>query len=593
MTPIILLKMVLSTKSEIQERITNPEHREVIAKAIKHEQRLAFHVDSETETEYFAGRRNPAVNDFLKFVERLIAKDKFQTFLSLFRFPVASNNLTDSIFKELEKVFEGGNAVSLCEFSDSGFKDDWHQYKHQINLEHSFKEKSIKAMKTAINSLIVVDMPQLQKGGFPEPYFYFLPICEVIDFDYEHETDTLEWVLFEQEDKIAYFDGEKCMLFDFDEKNKALIGEPLVTTHNLGYCPAQFFWTDSINRKGVLKKSPISDQLTKLDWYVFFEISKKHLDLYAAYPIYSAYARNCDYENENGDSCDSGFLRGKDDKYLFDSLGGLVKCPICAKHNITGAGTFVTIPLPLSKDDADLKNPVTILSIDKASLDYNTGEVERLGNEIFFDSVGKGGEVLGSQSVNEVQVTANFESKTAVLNSLKRNLERAKKFIIDTICKLRYDEAFLGSTVSLGDKFYLLSTTELYEKMKTAKENGASKGMIYSINSQILENEFRMNPTEMHRQSILREIEPYPDYTLSELMILADKGLIDTDLLQIKLNFSTFVERFERENIGLVEFGSQLDYATKISKITETFLTYVKNGKTSIEGSGSQTTFRP
>jgi hypothetical protein len=59
-------------------------------------------------------------------------------------------------------------------------------------------------------------------------------------------------------------------------------------------------------------------------------------------------------------------------------------------------------------------------------------------------------------------------------------------------------------------------------------------------------------------------------------MKLQEKQLLNQDSLKIKINFSTFVDRFERENMNIIEFGSQLDFDKKISIINEKFKEYVR-----------------
>ena len=78
-----------------------------------------------------------------------------------------------------------------------------------------------------------------------------------------------------------------------------------------------------------------------------------------------------------------------------------------------------------------MRNPVQITTIDKESLEYNVKECERLKNEIIISVVGSGGTVSEKEAINETQVSANFESKTAVLNALKTNFESAQKSMED------------------------------------------------------------------------------------------------------------------------------------------------------------------
>ena len=135
-----------------------------------------------------------------------------------------------------------------------------------------------------------------------------------------------------------------------------------------------------------------------------------------------------------------------------------------------------------------MRNPVQITTIDKNSLEYNVEEVRRLHDEIVVSVVGAGGNAAVSEkeAINETQVAANFESKTAVLNTLKTDFEQAQKFVEDTICKLRYGDNFISSSISWGTEFYVFTVEELYSKYKSAKESGATETELDAIMQQIL-----------------------------------------------------------------------------------------------------------
>lgn len=524
---------------------------------------------------------------FLDWVKSLIPKDKYRIFVSLFQFPTPVIQLSNTIFQELERVFDGRNPSLNYQFTDSELRDDWEDYR-QNNLKEPqvWRKKGWDAVRTAINSILVVDLPEEQTGERPEPYFYFLGIENVIDYGYKD--GILDYLIFKQPgNKIAVFDDTYYRVFQLDKDNK-LSAEPIETEHGLGFCPAKFFWSTELSQKTPeLKKSPLSPQLANLDWLLFFSISKRHLDLYAPYPIYSAYEADCDFENnETGDYCDGGYLRNSDEQYRVQRDGSVEQCPVCAEKRLAGVGSFIEVPVP-SKDDPDLRNPVSITTIDKSSLDYNVDEVKRLTAETFASVVGVGGNIDAKQSINELQVEANFESKVSVLNSIKGNLEAAQKFVTDTCCQLRYGENFISSSISMGTEFYIYSVDDLYKQYKQAKENGASEAELDTINEQIIATEHRNNPTSMQRMIILKQLEPYRHYTFDELMKLNEKSLLNKDLFQIKINFNTFVNRFERENTNIIEFGSQLELDKKIKIITEKFKDYVREQNID-EASGQQ-----
>lgn len=570
--------------NQIKQILQKPTKRQAIQKAVNMQRRLRFH----TETNVAVSDINQPTTIFLDWVKSLLPKDKFNIFLQLFKFPLPTPAVVEDVYRELERVFYSRNSSSSYQFTDSELAEDWAQYKkNNLNEPEVWKTTGWKRMQVSPNSILVVDLPQVQTSARPEPYFYWLEIDAVIDYQVSKQDDNLfEWLIFKQpENRIAVFDDTHIRVYQLNEKNEiqSLVSE---ASHDLGYCPARFFWSAQLNEKNKdLKKNPITKELSNLDWYLFFALSKQHLDLYAPYPIYSAYEADCNFENnETGDYCDGGFLRNAKGEYKILNDGTVEKCPCCSEKRIAGPGSFLEVPIPnQSEGVADMRNPVQITTIDKNSLDYNVKECVRLKNEIVVSVVGSGGTVSEKEAINETQVTANFESKTSVLNALKTNFELAQKFIEDTVCKLRYGAAFISSSVSWGTEFYVFTVTELYSKYKQAKENGASNSELDAISQQILEVEYRNNPLVLQRMLILKQLEPYPHKTLDEVLKLYEKELLSENLVRLKINFSSLIERFERENINIIEFASNKPLREKIDIINKKLLEYVSE-PTAVKG---------
>lgn len=562
--------------NQIKQILQKPTKRQTIQKAVNMQRRLRFH----TETNVAVSDINQPTTIFLDWVRRLLPKDKFNIFLHLFKFPLSTPAVVEDVYRELERVFYSRNSSSSYQFTDSELAEDWYQYKkNNLNEPEVWKTTGWKRMQVSPNSILVVDLPQVQTSLRPEPYFYWLEIDAVIDYQtFRLDENQFEWLIFKQpEHRIAVFDDTSIRVYQLNEKNEiqSLISE---AKHDLGYCPARFFWSTQLNEKNKdLKKNPITKELSNLDWYLFFSISKQHLDLYAPYPIYSAYEADCNFENnETGDYCDGGFLRNAKGEYKILNDGTVEKCPCCSEKRIAGPGSFLEVPIPnQSEGVADMRNPVQITTIDKDSLDYNVNECARLKNEIVISVVGSGGAVSEKEAINETQVTANFESKTSVLNALKTNFELAQKFVEDTVCKLRYGGAFISSSVNWGTEFYVFTVTELYSKYKQAKENGASNSELDAISQQILEVEYRNNPLVLQRMLILKQLEPYPHKTLDEVLKLYEKELLNENSVKLKINFNTLVEKFERENINIIEFASNKPMREKIDIINKKLLEYV------------------
>lgn len=567
--------------NQIKQILQKPTKRQTIQKAVNMQRRLRFH----TETNIAVSDINQPTTIFLDWVKHLLPKDKFNIFLQLFKFPLPTPAVVEDVYRELERVFYSRNSSSSYQFTDSELAEDWALYrKSNLNEPEVWKTMGWKRMQVSPNSILVIDLPQVQTTSRPEPYFYWLEINAVVDYQLSKQDENLfEWLVFNQpEHRIAVFDDTSIRVYQLNEKNEiqSLVSE---AQHDLGYCPARFFWSTQLNEKNKdLKKNPITKELSNLDWYLFFSISKQHLDLYAPYPIYSAYEADCNFENnETGDYCDGGFLRNAKGEYKILNDGTVEKCPCCSEKRIAGPGSFLEVPIPnQSEGVADMRNPVQITTIDKDSLDYNVNECARLKNEIVISVVGSGGTVSEKEAINETQVTANFESKTSVLNALKTNFELAQKFVEDTVCKLRYGGAFISSSVNWGTEFYVFTVTELYSKYKQAKENGASNSELDAISQQILEVEYRNNPLVLQRMLILKQLEPYPHKTLDEVLKLYEKKLIDEKLVKLKINFSTLVDKFERENINIIEFASNKPMREKIDIINKKLLEYVTENDT-------------
>lgn len=557
----------------IRREITDGRKRGVINQAINHQNRIRFHA----QTELSAYILQPTT-DFLAFVENLIPHDKYKVFQSLFRYPVYTNEVTGICFDKLARIFDGRNPVFDYQFASSDEQADWEEYrKAALHEPEIWSTKGWEFFQTEINSVLIVDLPDVQESDKPAPYFYWLPIADVITFEANPTTGQMAWIAFKQhDDRIAVMDDETFRVFRRDKTDN--VGELLMErSHDIGYCPARFFWDEPLSlRQPDIKKSPLTRQLDNLDWLLFYHISKKHLDLYGSYPIYSGYEQACDFSNaENGDYCDGGYIRDRQGHYKFDKAGLLMRCPKCGNKRIVGAGSFVEIPIP--KDgQPDLRNPVSILTVDRGSLDYNVEEEERLRNNVITAVVGTNEEITTRDALNEQQIRANFESQTSILNRVKRGFESAQKWVDETICRLRYGDDYLGADVNYGTEFYIYDAAELRERYRKAKDAGANEAELDALQDRIIDTEYRNNPAQRQRMMVLADLEPYRHLTNDEVVNLYKQGIASETDMRTKLNFSAYIRRFERENMDIVAFGSEIPYANKIQTISQKLAEYAR-----------------
>ena len=559
--------------NQLQQVLKESKNRTLIAKAERHEKRVRLHSESAIDHSIYG----EAVTEFLQWVKSMLPKDKYNTFISLMRFPIPTVELSESIFDSLERVYQGRNPVNDCRFTDIKWEDDWEWYRSdKLKLDTEWKRQSWDTLRHSFNSILIVDTPKESKSGLPEPYYYFLSIEAVHDFKVD-DKGSIEFLAYDTvENKRIIIDDEAYYVYGKTDK----ASDPYIleheASHDLGYCPATFFWDADlkVTEKGV-KKSPLSKQLGNLDWLLFFSISKRHLDTYAAYPIYSSYEAECDYVNSSsGDYCDGGFLRREgDDSYVTISNGGVSACPRCSEKRLVGPGSYIDVPIP-EDGEVDLRDPVTITPADLGSLKYNVEETERLTDKIFNSVVGYGEDGSQDTSLSDLQVRSGYENRVNILNNIKANLEKSLKFVIDTVCRLRYGKLFLESSISLGTEFYIYTIEDLQKQYKEAKASGASEARLDSISDMMVATEHRNNPNQLQRMLILKHLEPYRHFSLTELIQLNSSMLVDPTLLTIKINFNTFVNRFERENMNIIEWGLELEFSKKINKILEQFKKY-------------------
>lgn len=566
------------TGKEIQERLSDNRKGHALLAARLHQQRIQFHTIKRATAFNLFYLTGP-ITQFLSMVDNILPHDKSVLFRTLFRFPVKTNEITEVCFDKLSRIFDGRNPSFLYQFTSPEYRADWEEYRaEKLKEPEIWQTKGWDFFKSEINSVLVVDLPKEQTSDLPEPYFYWVRIDDVLTYE-ANPDGQMRFILFRRGDKIIAIDDASYRVWDKGTSDFTKAPE-LETPHALGYCPAHFFWNEplSVNEPDV-KASPLSKELESLDWFEFFHISKRQLDLYGAYPVLSGYAPKCDFTNaENGDYCDGGFLRDRQGHYKMDTAGVLQRCPKCGDKRVVGAGSFVEIPIPSKvegEEVPDLRNPVQMLHVDDKALKYNVEEEERLRNRIITSVVGQDEIITNRDAYNEQQVRANFENATTVLRRVKRGFESIIEWTDSTICRYRYGEDFIAAKINFGTEFFLFTTQELREQYKAAKEAGASEAELDKLQNTIIETEYRNDPIQQQRMMILAELEPYRHKTQAEMLELFKEGVVTREEMQLKNRFAELIRRFERENTNVLYFGEEIEYGTKIDRIREALKGYL------------------
>lgn len=541
---------------------------------------------------------------FLSWVQSILkSDDNYERFRSLYRPPVCTNELAESIFSQFEKVFHAQNSFEKFEFVDPELENDAAEFRKKKG-DHTFWEtQGFETFKNDIDNILVVDLPKLQTdeagnliatSDRPEPYYYILDIDNLIDIDNTKlkGTDSLgefyyfktEYIVFRGGEidttagklRVVYvFDDSYYRVFTRDENDNITFVEEFA--HDLTYCPARSFWTTPLNSHStILKRGPITNSLSELDWYLFFSIAQKYLELYAPFPIYAIYKRKCNYKEEGTKyTCIDGFLEEPGVRQIGANRR---KCPKCSTALKVGPGNVLLIDVPRDKsDDPDLMaNPMKVIPAERTSLDYVKEALKAKKDEIFENCVGKGNDPINDQAQNELQIQAGFESRTAVLLKIKRNFEIIHHFAIDTVFRLRYGSSYIRGIINYGDKFFVKDESQEGKEYETAVKNGMPEYELATRRKQIDEARYRNNPDVLERLNIMRNLEPFSGISIDKLVEMRAKlpELVTLKDLVIKMQFNSFIDRFEREQASLLLFGRALDFDVRIKRISEVISIY-------------------
>lgn len=554
-------------KSQIQELLEKKPRKSLLENAERHQNRLRLHGETEIENV----RNNPAFIDLMDWVESFLTEKKFKRFCQLLRLPVVSLEITQDIYQEYFRIFEGQNPFFNYEFSNPDYTSEFKQYLNkELKDRKFFKTIGFEQLKYSINSVLVVDMP---KDGDGDPYYYFVDVSNIIDIKSNKEGKIKHIIFSISDDKIAVYDSESYRVYQVD--GTKIIGEALIDSpHNLGYCPASYFWNQNLKGSNTIeKKSPITDVLGRLDKYLVEDTFKEYADLYGTFPIITTYEEVCNY-----DGCNNGFIP-EQYTYIEDGIEQTrerhIKCPACSESEEIGPGTVFEIPAPQTNDDPNLTNPVQLITPDTKSLEYVKQKLVEYSEIIREVTIGTRGRVLDEKAVNETQVFGSFESRQNILLNIASSFEAIHKFANDTVARLKYGDAFISSVVFYGDQFFLKSTEQLMSEYEQAKKNGEPDEEIDAIYRQILVTKYKGNDDRIERAWILYNLNPEPHKTVAESSTLVAQGAMGQQDFVIKSRFNNFIARFEREETNVLDFGRDLEFSVKIDRIREILNSYI------------------
>lgn len=531
--------------SQIQALVSKPRNERAIQKGLIHSRRLRFHNDA---TLNYYDALGTYLQEFLSWVKKILPADKSDRFEQLITYPIATNELVENIWKNLARVFEGENRTIDIKFKDKALEADFKTFFDNSD----FQAKVFRAIQSDIDSVIVCDLPV--EGG--NPYFYIVPVSSLIDIS--TDGDDVLYVIFESAgDRIVSMDNEWIRVFDGARRdNLQLIRE---AKNPIGKTPARMVWSERLTSENdVNRKSPITSILGDLDKLLFGIVSREYAEMYGKYPILVSYELSTEFEGDKSEQRNSKEGAGK--KFL-------------------GPGSITTTPMPGSKDEPDLNlNAVHFVNADPEILKFIDKRITEDKDRIFKSVVGDSGEVRNDAAKNDKQMDSVFESKQDVINKLKHPLEEVHEWVIETMCEMKYGENFLDCEVDYGSQFYLTDEYTLLNSLAEAKDKKSPDAVISDITHQYFETKYRSDSETKKRMKIILDLDPFPSKNIDDVFAIYSVApqLVGEENMMIKMHLDALVQKFERENVPITQFGNQFEYYEKIAIINKTIRGYGK-----------------
>ncbi|GAA3940498.1 hypothetical protein [Hymenobacter algoricola] len=591
--------MILSPEA-VRALLENPANGGVIGDCLRHEHRLRLHAIPHVDP-----ARRPAgwlyVRDWAK---GMLPNNEYLRWEQCVPAPLPTTDIVEDIFTGLKRVFEAQDGLVQVELATPELESDFEAYRTTMREADFWSGPAFKALRGRPHSLLVVDMPAVQRTSRPEPYVFLVHLEDIWDVALKPD-GSCEYVLFllpsrrsEQDatvviERIACYDDEAYTILEKPAGEQAWT-EVLRNPHILGYCPARLLWSEPLDLATDLpRRAPLTSILGALDRYVWWDGAIEYYRQYGTFPILWSFEAQCEFTSGDGQGCASGIV-----SYIksYTSLEngeqmpvyGEKPCPACALRKLLGPGVHVEVPAP-SKDMPNTRDPAGFVTPSVDILNYLTEILAQSRENLLRAVLGSGGEPSNDQAKNTKQVMGGFEIKQDVLVEFKKPLEEARTWTLNTWGVLRYGPLYRSTYVGMGERFYLKTSEQLAEEEEKARKAGRPVYELSDARDFRYQTQFRRNPAKLDRMRILSDLEPYPEYSIDQILTMIAgaaseantfvQDLFQQELLRLKVDFGRYLTRFESEQMDVRRFGSQQPYHIKLASITQILLSYVNENQ--------------
>lgn len=513
-----------------------------------------------------------------RLLEQMKARSdkKFERVIQFARYPLPVTQICDSILTDFYKVFDGKNRF----FNVQGDRDI---DRLKIWIEKNrparwIEERAREVFKNKPNSFIIVD-----KDESNNPYLIYIGSDRLIDTIFKNEEGDLEYIAFihsQSLDKVnnivttfySVYDDENYHVFS-KTSNQDTFTTVKSVKHGIGYCPGHSFIKTPTNSKNVFKRRvAFSSALSKLEDWTMFDIYRNYVDHYAPFPVTEAPRNKC-----KNPVCVEGVVPSEviDEAHPGQYKTTYSKCSVC--DGVDGGqhifpGTHIGIDVRADKTENDGSGVFKMIFPDTQQMKYVPEKLDDLELEVRFKTVGVNH--MESEAFNELQVKGSFASMDTILLRTKSELDAIYVWIVETVGLCMFKNINVDVEANFGTEWYLVTEEDLQKRYDNAKKIGLPLEELLNIYKQIIETKYKGNAMKLSRNLMLLDLDPYPIYSIADVITLKKEGVIDEFELLFKVNFLKYISKFESENVPITQFGLNLEYWERIESIKKTLDLY-------------------
>ena len=208
------------SRNEVQSLVEKRPKKDQLEKAINHEGRLRFHV----ETILIKRELGKPYTDFINWLGSekpvILEKGKVDRIDELIQMPIPTVELSESIFSRLHRVFNSQDSYRYYKFNNDKLESDWSNYRDC----DFWNTKGFEALQTAINSIWVVDFKD--PSDRVNPINKLIDISSVIDISVD-DNNNCEYLIFRDGDMIYLYD--ELQITVYKEVNGQISVDPIYT----------------------------------------------------------------------------------------------------------------------------------------------------------------------------------------------------------------------------------------------------------------------------------------------------------------------------------------------------------------------------